>query len=104
MSDPLGLISNAQNAAGPLKPPAGVNAQGPNDGPTFKELLMKNIEQVNSLQQDAEKAIEDLAAGRRDDIANVMIAKNKADLAFQMMQQVKNKMVDAYEEIKQMRV
>jgi len=104
MSDPLGLISNTQHAAGPLKPPAGIDAPGKAEGPSFKDLLMKNIEQVNRLQQDAEKAIEDLAAGRRDDIANVMIAKNKADLAFQMLQQVRNKMVDAYEEIRQMRV
>ena len=65
---------------------------------------MKNIEQVNRLQQDAEKAIEDLASGKRDDLANVTIATKKAELAFQMLVQVQNKLVGAYEEIKQMRV
>ena len=80
-------------------------APGPADsGPSFKDVLMENIKKVNELQQDAEHAIEDLASGRRDDVAGVLIAKQKADLAFQMLQQVRNKLVDAYEEIKQMRV
>ena len=65
---------------------------------------MQNIEHVNRLQQDAETAIEDLIAGRRDDADGVLIAKQKADLAFQMLMQVRNKLVAAYDEIKQMRV
>ena len=72
--------------------------------PSFKDVLMQNIEQVNRLQQDAEIAIEDLIAGRRDDADSVMIAKQKADIAFQMLMQVRNKLVDAYDEIRQMRV
>ncbi len=104
MTDPLGLIQNASGPAAPGRPPGaqGPGAQG--DGPKFSDVLMKNIEQVNRLQKDAETAIEDLAAGRRDDVATVMVAKQKADMAFQMLLQVRNKMVDAYEEIKQMRV
>ena len=108
MSDPLGLISNA-GAAGSVRPgapqapkaPAGPGAE---PSQSFKDVLMNNIEQVNKLQQDAEMAIEDLASGRRDDIDGVLIAKQKADLAFQMLLQVRNKMIGAYEEIKQMRV
>lgn len=65
---------------------------------------MQNIEQVNKLQQDAAGAIEDLTTGKRDDVATVLMAKQKADMAFQLLQQVRNKLVDAYEEIKQMRV
>ena len=65
---------------------------------------MKNIEQVNALQTDAERAIEDLAAGRRDDLAGVMIAKQKADIAFETLLQVRNKLMDAYDEFRQMRV
>lgn len=101
MTDPLGLINTG--AAGAL-PPQRPAAPGQQSADGFKDVLMQNIEQVNRLQQDAEKAIEDLQTGKRDDMANVMIAKNKADLAFQMLLQVRNKMVDAYDEIKQMRV
>ena len=103
MADPLGLIggggaANLGHIARQAKGAAGA------DGPGFKELLMKNIEQVNGLQKDADKAIEDLAMGKRDDVAGVMIAKQKADLAFKMLLQVRNKMMDAYEEVKQLRV
>lgn len=102
--DPLGLVQGGQ--AGAARPALPGRPQGPGGaGETgFKDVLMKNIEQVNRLQQDAEKAIEDLYTGRRDDVDGVMIAKQKADLAFQMLLQVRNKMIDAYEEIRQMRV
>jgi flagellar hook-basal body complex protein FliE len=101
MPDPLGLVGGSQ-AAGPVtaKPadPAGQS------GTSFKDVLMDNIEQVNKLQKEADSAIEDLAAGRRSDVASVMIAKQKADMAFKMLLQVRNKLVDAYNEIKEIRV
>ncbi|MBI1369507.1 MAG: flagellar hook-basal body complex protein FliE [Planctomycetes bacterium] len=102
MTDPLGLIGKTANLQAPTLGKSGGNA--PAEGPSFKDVLLKNIEQVNKLQQDAEAAIEDIAAGRRDDMADVMIAKQKADMAFKMLLQVRNKMMDAYDEIKQLRV
>jgi len=104
MTDPLGLISNS--GAGAIRPQSPAAPKGPGGAaaPNFKDVMMQHIEQVNKLQQDAETAIEDLASGRRDDMDGVLIAKQKADMAFQMLLQVRNKMVDAYEEIKQMRV
>jgi flagellar hook-basal body complex protein FliE len=100
MMDPLGLI----RSAGGAEPAKASPASGAAQGPTFKDVLRQSIEQVNRLQLDAERAIEDLATGRRDDVTSVMIAKNKADVAFQLMVEVRNKLTDAYEEIKQMRV
>jgi flagellar hook-basal body complex protein FliE len=104
MADPLGLIQNLGQS--PLTPSAPLKPHDPGAqaAPSFKDVLMQNIEQVNRLQQDAEMAVEDLVAGRRDDTASVLIAKQKADLAFQMLLQVRNKLVEAYDEIKQMRV
>jgi flagellar hook-basal body complex protein FliE len=105
MSDPLGLINSAGNVGGIRPPGMGAPRIGGNEGgPSFKDVLMKNIEQVNKLQKDAESAIEDLASGKRDDVDGVLIANKKAEMAFQLLQQVRNKLVDAYEEIKQMRV
>ena len=104
MTDPLGLINN-NNAANAL-PGRPLRPAGPGDQPNaqFKDVLMKNIEQVNRLQQDADMAIEDYYSGKRDDVDAVMTAAKKADMAFKMLLQVRNKMVDAYEEIKQIRV
>ncbi len=109
MNDPLGLI-NAQRPAGltPMRPPGvGLGNAGKPDaatGPDFKDVLLQNLKQVDALQQEAQTAIEDVATGKRDDMAAVLTAKQKADVAFQMLLQVRNKMMDAYEEVKQIRV
>ena len=106
MTDPLGLISNGMPGVTPGSKLSGAGAISgvPGAGASFKDVLMKNIEQVNRLQQDAEIAIEDLVTGKRDDMDGVLMAKQKADIAFQMLLQVRNKLTDAYQEIKQIRV
>ena len=111
MSDPLGLVGHLGATAQPGKlvpspPPKPLAPDAPEEPQTtsFKDVLMANIDQVNQLQQDAEQAIEDLYSGRRDDVDGVLIAKQKADMAFQLLLQVRNKLVDAYEEVQQMRV
>jgi flagellar hook-basal body complex protein FliE len=101
MTDPLGLISNGMPGVMSSIAP---KTQLPGAGASFKDVLMKNIEQVNRLQQDAEIAIEDLVTGKRDDMDGVLMAKQKADVAFQMLLQVRNKLTDAYQEVKQIRV
>ena len=105
MSDPLGLINSTQGTS-PIQPRRAVAPTAPGEvsGPSFKDVLLENIEQVNQMQQDAEVAIEDLASGKRDDMDAVLIAKQKADIAFQTLLQVRNKLMDAYEEVKQIRV
>lgn len=102
MTDPLGLLGKTQALQRSVQPqqPAG---QDPN-APAFKDFLNEQIAHVNALQQDAKEAVEDLAAGRRNDLESVIIATEKADVAFKMLLQVRNKVMDAYEEVKQIRV
>ncbi len=95
MSDPLGLISGQVGGAIP-QPPKMPKGVGQSEGPDFKDVLMENINQVNRLQQDAEMAIADLASGERTDVDGVLMAKQKADMAFNMLLQVRNKLVDAF--------
>ena len=109
MSDPLGLIPGAPGSLpirpiAPLKP--GVEPVGapPAGGPSFKDVLVQNMTEVSQLQEDAHQAVEDVIAGKRTDLGAVVTATEKADLAFQMLLQVRNKMMDAYEEVKQIRV
>lgn len=107
MSDPLGLIgTRGVGSMSPLSPPrtlAGGPAGDPNQ-PSFKDVLLENLKQVNKLQQDATTAIEDLQTGKRSDLEGVILATQKADTAFRMLQSVRNRMMDAFDEIKQMRV
>ena len=100
MTDPLGLIGAVDRQVPSLPAARGE----PPAGPGFKQALQDQIEKVNELQRDAREAIEDLAAGRRDDVESVLIATQKADTAFRLLLQVRNKVVAAYDEVKQMRV
>jgi flagellar hook-basal body complex protein FliE len=105
MTDPLGLLSNVGPLQRPLAPSprTGQGAEA-NNGTNFKDMLQQQIDRVNQLQSDANMAMEDLAAGRRDDLEGVIVATQKADIAFKMLLQVRNKMMDAYEEIRQIRI
>ena len=102
MTDPLGLIPT--QSVSPAQGVSGSSAPKPLEGPGFKQVLMENIQEVNRLQEEAETAIADLATGQRSDPATVFNAKAKADIAFEMLLQVRNKLMDAYEEVRQIRV
>lgn len=100
MTDPIGLIG--AGGAGQI-PPAQQAQQARQDaGASFHDLLAKNIEEVNKLQQDAVKAVDDLATGKRSDIEGVLLATAKADTALKAVQAVRNKMVEAYQEVSRM--
>lgn len=104
MSDPLGLIGNG-GAGGIQRPNLNPQvAKGGQDGPSFKDALLRNLDEVNKLQQEATQATEDLARGKRSDLEGVILATNKADNAFRMLQQLRNRMMEAYDEVKQTRV
>ncbi len=85
-----------------LAPVGGTPAEGA--GPSFKDMLLDGLKQVNSMQADANKAVETLATGGNVNPAEVLTAVQKADLAFRMMMQVRNKLVQAYEDVQNIRV
>mgnify|MGYP003509569137 FL=1 len=76
----------------------GKAATGVKDG-GFAEVLKESINKVNSIQGEADQAIQGLATGQVNNIHEKMIAIEKANLSFNMMVQVRNKLVQAYEEI-----
>jgi flagellar hook-basal body complex protein FliE len=66
---------------------------------SFANTLTESLDKVNDLQKEADKAIEDFATGKTRNIHETMIAVNKADLAFRLTMQVRNKIVEAYQEV-----
>jgi len=78
--------------------------QKPVDGADFKKFLMDNLNKVNEMQVDADKAVENLLTGKETDITKVMGAVEKADVAFQTLMAVRNKLVESYQEILRMRI
>ena len=74
------------------------------EAPSFKEFLLDSIDHVNAMQNDADKAVEQLATGGDVNAAEVLTAVQKADLSFRMMMQIRNKLVQAFQEIKDIRI
>ncbi|MCA9230406.1 MAG: flagellar hook-basal body complex protein FliE [Planctomycetales bacterium] len=71
---------------------------------SFKDMLLDSIQDVNSMQQQADQAVESLMTGGDVNPAEVMTAVQKADLAFRLMMQMRNKMMQVYQEVKDIRV
>lgn len=67
-------------------------------------MLLDSIQNVNSMQQQADQAVETLMTGGEVDPAEVLTAVQKADLAFRLMMQMRNKMMQVYQEVKDIRV
>ncbi len=84
-----------------VEKPKGVteNTQIQKEG-NFGEMLKDAISEVEGLQQNAELQIEGLVTGKSDvTIHDAMISLEKADLSFQLMNQIRSKLIRAYEEI-----
>jgi len=69
------------------------------DGNSFADFLKGSVEKVNTMQKEADQAVQDLLVGKDQNIHQVMIAVEKANLSLNMMMQVRNKLINAYEEI-----
>lgn len=74
-----------------------VNTGGNGEG--FSSTLSEALKEVNELQHGADKAIEDLVTGESKNIHETMIALGKAELALKLTMQVRNKVVEAYQEV-----
>ena len=53
---------------------------------------------------NADQAIDDMATGRNQDIHNTMIAMQKAEISFELVMQIRNKLMAAYDEIRRMSI
>lgn len=70
----------------------------------FLDLLEKGLGEVNQASREAEKAGMDLASGKNHNIHETMLALTKAELSFQMMVQIRNKAIEAYQDVMRMQV
>jgi len=86
------------------RPPAPATATAPSEAGSFQAFFADSIQEVNSAQLQADQAVEALFTGGEVNPAEVLSAVKKADLAFRMLMQIRNKLVAAYEEVKNIRV
>lgn len=71
---------------------------------SFGEFLANSVAKVNSLQHDADTAVQKLASGESKNLHETLLAVERADIAFRQMNQVRMKVIDAYKEIMKMQV
>jgi len=70
----------------------------------FLDLLEKGMKEVNDSSKEAEQSSMDLASGKSSNIHETMLAVTKAELGFNMMVQMRNKVIEAYQEVMRMQI
>ncbi len=89
-----------QNQIQPLaRPNTIINPVQQPPSASFGKALQESLEQVNRLQLEADANINDLATGKKTDIHQTMIAVEKASVSFELMMQIRNKVISAYDSI-----
>lgn len=104
MTDPISLdhprpIAPAA-APGVVKPARPVTAGGED----FAALVREQLEKVSQMQSEADENVKKLLTGETQNLTEVFTAARKAEVAFSLLMEIRNKLVDSYEEIKNMRV
>jgi flagellar hook-basal body complex protein FliE len=97
----------------PIPPPAAPALANPANGALgagaagaqpFKNILLEALDQVNTMQSQANQAVEQLVTGGDVNPAEVLTTLQKADISFRMMLQIRNKLVQAYQEVNNIRI
>ena len=101
----LGSIDSDLRSMGGLgtskNKPAGIGGEGNSQ---FLELLKEGIADVNKGMRESDKASMDLATGKSSNIHQTMLSVTKAELGFNMMVQLRNKAIEAYQDVMRMQV
>lgn len=99
------LLAELKNM-GLRESPAGKDLDKPKteQGPTFLDHLKEGVKEVNELNESADKMATDLANGKQENIHETMLRMSEAELGFNLMVQVRNKILDAYQEVMRMPV
>ncbi len=73
-------------------------------GGDFAGLLREQLQHVNAVQGDADEKVNELLTGQTENLTGVFVAARKAEVAFSLLMEIRNKLVDAYQELQNMRV
>ena len=102
MPDPISSIDRISPLALPNRPAQAGQPASALD--SFGQILGEAIDSLQQKEGAANQAVTRLASGQEIELHQVMLAMQEADIAFQLALQVRNKLVDAYQEIMRMQV
>ncbi|MFQ5751325.1 MAG: flagellar hook-basal body complex protein FliE [bacterium] len=95
------LLQN-QNLSQSMKPNSSVSKK--TNTPKFSETLSEMISQVDGLQKNAANSVEKFIAGEESNLHEVMASVEEAQLSFQLMLEIRNKLIESYQELIRMQV
>jgi len=84
----------------PIAPPE----VGPQKDSGFGAILQDAVHEVNQFHDNASKSVENFLSGEGDDLHKTIMATQRADLSMELFLQVRNKVVQAYQEVMRMQV
>lgn len=93
------MMNNSISSVRILPAELGTPRAGSSEGSSFVDTLKETMDQVQGAQNSAQGQVSELLNGNGADLHRAMIAVEKADLSFQLMMQVRNKIVAAYQEV-----
>jgi len=73
-------------------------------GTPFAQVITELVQDTNDQQLLADQSVRDLITGKADSVHGVVLSVAKADLAFRMVLEIRNRLVDSYQEIMRMQV
>ena len=100
----LGELRELRSREYDLKQRDSQKAQPKTDGPSFMDHIKKGIEETNQAQKVSEQKATDLVTGKSENIHDTMLEAAKAELSFNLMVQIRNKALEAYQEVMRMQV
>jgi flagellar hook-basal body complex protein FliE len=96
-SSSIQKIGQAQDAIKSQSP--GTSKDGAVGKSSFGDLVNNFIEQTNNAQLNSDASIKDFAAGKTDNVQQVVMAMANADMSFQLFMELRNKLIDSYNEL-----
>ena len=104
MAEPFEIQGIGVGRVEPTRGPTPTGEAGTVEGKDFQAFLLESLDKVNALSKEANEAVERLATGQTQNVAEVFTTVQKAGVAFDLLMEIRNKLLDAYTEIRQMRV
>lgn len=97
---------NNPRPVAPLAPSPPGRTAGPaaTPGGDFATLIKEQLQKVSQMQSEADVNVQKLLTGQTQNLTEVFTAARKAEVAFSLLMEIRNKLVDAYQELKNMRV
>jgi flagellar hook-basal body complex protein FliE len=99
-----GGVAGINGVSSMFPSPGAKETNASSNGAGFTQVLKDTMNRVNDLQVKSDKAVQDFVTGDARGLHEVMIAMEKSSISFQFLTQVRNKVVDAYNEVMRMPV